>query len=213
MDIWIDSADVGEIEQAVSMNLCDGVTTNPTLIAKTGKANEQVIREICKLTEAPVLAETVGISHQEIITEGRRLAAIATNVVIKIPMSKDGLRAVWDLQGEEIETCVTLIFNAGQALLAAKAGASYIAPFVGRLDDISADGMELIQDIVDIYDRYEFPTQVIVASVRGPLHIKNAALAGAHAITVPFALLDKLMAHPLTDAGIAKFLADAQKAK
>jgi transaldolase len=209
MKLFIDSADAREIRQAVDLGLCDGVTTNPTLIAKTGKPNAEVIGEICRVTDAPVLAETVGISYDEIIAEGAALAKIAPNVVIKIPMCKDGLRAVRTFAGRGIRTAVTLIFNANQALLAAKAGASFIAPFVGRLDDQSDVGVEVIEEIMDVYDGYEFATEVIVASVRSPLHVKQSALAGAHAVTVPFALVDKLLAHPLTDAGIAKFLADA----
>jgi transaldolase len=207
--IFIDSADVNEIKQAVEMNLCDGVTTNPTLIAKTGKKNADVIAAICKVTSMPVNAETVGISYDEIVREGAELAKIAPNVVVKIPMCKDGLRAVHYFAERSIASTVTLIFNAPQALLAAKAGASFIAPFVGRLDDQSETGMDMIADIVDIYDTYDFETEIVVASVRSPLHVKDAALAGAHAVTVPYALLDKLIAHPLTDLGIAKFLADA----
>ena len=209
MKIFIDSADVDEIAQAVEMKLCDGVTTNPTLIAKTGKPNAEVIAEICRLTDTPVNAETVGISYDEIIAEGSELATIADNVVVKIPMCKDGLRAVSYFAEKGVRTTVTLIFNAAQALLAAKAGASFIAPFVGRLDDISTDGMEIIAEIVEIYDWYDLMTEVVVASVRSPMHVKNSALAGAHAITVPFSLIEKLMGHPLTEAGIAQFLADA----
>ncbi len=209
MKIFIDSADVNEIKQAVEMGLCDGVTTNPTLIAKTGKKNADVIKAICAVTDAPVNAETVGISYDEIVAEGTELRKIAPNVVVKIPMCKDGLRAVRYFAARDIASTVTLIFNASQALLAAKAGASFIAPFVGRLDDQSETGMEMISEIVEIYDSYDFDTEVVVASVRSPLHVKDAALAGAHAVTVPFSLLDKLMAHPLTELGIAKFLADA----
>ena len=209
MKIFIDSADVNEIKQAVEMGLCDGVTTNPTLIAKTGKKNADVIKAICGITDAPVNAETVGISYDEIVAEGTELRKIAPNVVVKIPMCKDGLRAVRYFAARDIASTVTLIFNASQALLAAKAGASFIAPFVGRLDDQSETGMEMISEIVEIYDSYDFDTEVVVASVRSPLHVKDAALAGAHAVTVPFSLLDKLMAHPLTELGIAKFLADA----
>lgn len=211
MKIFIDSADVEEIKQAVEMRLCDGVTTNPTLIAKTGRSNAEVIAEICAVTDAPVNAETVGITYDERIAEGAELAKIADNVVIKIPMCKDGLRAVSYFADRGIATTVTLIFNAAQALLAAKAGASFIAPFVGRLDDISIESGEVISEIVEIFDWYDLDTEVVVASIRSPMHIKDAALAGAHAVTVPFALIDKLVAHPLTDVGIAKFLADAGK--
>jgi transaldolase len=209
MKIFIDSADAEQVKQAAEMRLCDGVTTNPTLIAKTGRSNKEIIAELCAATDAPVNAETVGITYDEIISEGTELAEIAKNVVIKIPMCKDGLRAVAYFADRGIDTTVTLVFNASQAVLAAKAGASYIAPFVGRLDDIGVDGSEMIGEIVEIYDWYELPTEIIVASVRHPMHIKDAALAGAHAVTVPFSLIEKLLAHPLTDSGIAQFMADA----
>lgn len=211
MKIFIDSADVNEIKEAIELGLCDGVTTNPTLIAKTGKKNEQAIAEICALTEAPVNAETVGISYQEIVDEGSKLAKIAPNVVIKIPMTKDGLRAVRHFSQQKIKTTVTLIFNCNQALLAAKAGAAYIAPFVGRVDDVSSEGMEMIEEIVEIYENYDYETEVVVASVRSPMHVKTAALAGADAVTVPYALVNKLFSHPLTDRGIEQFLQDAGK--
>ena len=209
MKIFIDSANVNEIKDAVALGLCDGVTTNPSLIAKTGKPNAQVIEEICRVTKAPVNAETVGISYDEIIKEGEELARLAPNVVIKIPLCKDGLRAVRYFADRQVPTTVTLVFNANQALLAAKAGAAYIAPFVGRLDDVSVEGLEMIEEIVDIYEWYEFATEIVVASVRHPLHVKQAALAGAHAVTIPFNLVEKMIAHPLTDIGIEKFLADA----
>jgi len=211
MKIFIDSADIQEIKQALELGLCDGITTNPSLIAKTGKGHAEVIKEVCALTDVPVNAETVGVTYKEIIAEGSELSKIAENVVIKIPINKDGLRAVRYFSEKGIATTVTLIFSVSQALLAAKAGAAFIAPFVGRLDDISRDGMELIEDIVEVYDIYDLETEVIVASVRSPLHFKQAALAGADAITVPFSLIDKLLADPLTDAGIAKFLLDAGK--
>jgi transaldolase len=209
MKIFIDSANVHEIKDAVALGLCDGVTTNPTLIAKTGKPNAKVIEEICQITKAPVNAETVGISFDEMVREGGELSRIAPNVVIKIPLCKDGLRAVRYFADRQVPTTVTLVFNANQALLAAKAGAAYIAPFVGRLDDVSVEGMEMIEEIVEIYDWYEYATEIVVASVRHPLHVKQAALAGAHAVTIPFNLVEKMIAHPLTDIGIEKFLADA----
>jgi len=211
MQIFIDSADVEQIKQAIEIGLCDGITTNPTLIAKTGKDNAKAIADICAITDVPVNAETVGISYNEIIEEGSALADIASNVVIKIPMTKGGLRAVAYFADREVMTTVTLIFNLNQALLAAKAGASYIAPFVGRLDDISSEGMEIIQEIAQVYEYYEYPTEIVVASVRSPMHVKQAALAGADAITVPPSLIDKLFAHPLTDRGIEQFLKDAGK--
>jgi transaldolase len=209
MKIFIDSADVNEIKEAINLGLCDGVTTNPTLIAKTGRKNAEVIAEICGLAGVPVNAETIGISYKEIITEGAELAAIAENVVVKIPMCKDGLRAVAYFAERDIKTTVTLVFNVAQALLAAKAGAAYIAPFVGRLDDISSSGMDMIRELVEVYDNYDYETEIVVASVRSPLHVKEAALAGADAITVPFSLINTLFAHPLTAAGIEKFLRDA----
>jgi transaldolase len=194
------------------MGLCDGVTTNPTLIAKAGGTNESLIPQICAACPGPVLAETLSVDAKGIVEEGRALRAIADNVVIKIPMSKDGLKAVHDLSAEGIETAVTLVFNATQAWLAAKAGAAYIAPFVGRIDDISEEGSAMIGEIVDLYQLHDYATQIIVASVRHPLHVKQVALAGAHAVTIPPAVLDKLAEHPLTTAGIAQFLKDAGRA-
>ncbi|MCC6159262.1 MAG: fructose-6-phosphate aldolase [Deltaproteobacteria bacterium] len=212
MKIFLDTADPAVISEAVSMGLCDGVTTNPSLIAKAGGDNATLIPRICAACKGPVLAETLSIDAAGIVAEGRELRRIADNVVVKIPMGKDGLKAVHALSAEKIPTAVTLIFNATQALLAARAGATYIAPFVGRVDDLSEDGTAMIGEIVDIYSLYDLPTQVIVASVRHPLHVKQVALAGAHAVTIPPDVLDKLTEHPLTAAGIAKFLADAKKA-
>ncbi len=209
MKIFIDSADINEIKEAISLGLCDGVTTNPTLIAKTGRKNADVIAEICGLAGVPVNAETVGVTYKEIIEEGAELAAIAENVVVKIPMCKDGLRAVQYFAERDIKTTVTLVFNVAQGLLAAKAGASYIAPFVGRLDDLSSSGMEMIRELVEVYDNYDYDTEILVASVRSPLHVKDAAMAGADAVTVPFSLINTLFSHPLTTAGIEKFLRDA----
>jgi len=200
---------VKEIKEAVEMGLCDGVTTNPSLIAKEGGDNKTIIPKICEACAGPVLAEVLAVDANGIIKEGRELAKIAKNVVIKIPMGKEGLKATAALNAEDIDTAVTLIFNTGQALLAAKAGATFIAPFVGRLDDLSQDGMEMIREIVEIYTLYDFETEVIVASVRHPMHVKDAALAGADAVTIPYAIVEKLMNHPLTTAGIEKFLADA----
>ncbi len=209
MQIFIDSANVKEIKEAVELGLCDGVTTNPSLIAKQGGDNKTIIPKICEACAGPVLAEVLSVDAEGIIREGRELAKIADNVVIKIPMGKEGLKAVAALSAEEIDTAVTLIFNASQAILAAKAGASFIAPFVGRLDDLSLDGLDMIREIVEIYTLYDFETEVIVASVRHPLHVKDSALAGADAVTVPYGIVEKLMNHPLTTAGIEKFLADA----
>jgi transaldolase len=211
MQIFIDSANVKEIKEAVEMGLCDGVTTNPSLIAKEGGDNKTIIPKICEACAGPVLAEVLSVDAPGIIKEGRELAKIAKNVVIKIPMGKEGLKATAALNAEEIDTAITLIFSTGQALLAAKAGATFIAPFVGRLDDLSQDGMEMIQEIVEIYSLYDLETEVIVASVRHPMHVKDAALAGADAVTIPYSIVEKLMNHPLTTAGIEKFLADAGK--
>jgi transaldolase len=211
MKIFIDSADPKQIKAACDMGLCDGVTTNPTLIAKVGGTNATIIPKICEICEGPVLAETLSLDADGIIKEGRELKKISDNVVIKIPMGKESLKAVHTLQAEGIATAVTLIFNASQAWLAARAGATYIAPFVGRLDDISEEGSVMISEIVDIYRIHNLPTEVIVASIRNPLQVKQAALAGAHAVTVPSDIIDKLIDHPLTKAGIDEFLADAGK--
>ena len=217
MKIFIDSADVNEIKKAVDLGLCDGVTTNPSLIAKqnaaTGDSHEKIIRAICGACAGPVLAEVLSVDYAGIVTEAGPLADLAENVVIKIPMTMGGLQAVRALSEENIATAVTLIFNSSQALLAAKAGATFIAPFVGRLDDLSSDGMEMIDDIMQIYTNYEMDTEVIVASVRTPEHFRQSALLGADAITIPFALVEKLFGHPLTQSGIEKFLADAKKTK
>jgi len=213
MKIFLDSANLKEITEALELGLCDGVTTNPSLIAKEGVNNAERIAEICKLVDGPVLAETVDIDYDSIIEEGTALAAIASNVVVKIPMCKDGLKAVRTFAGKGVQCAVTLIFNASQALLAARAGARYIAPFVGRLDDISNDGMDMIAQIMEIYSNYDFDTEVIVASARHPLHFIQSALTAADAITLPFSTIDKIFSHPLTDAGIAKFMADAKKSK
>lgn len=217
MKIFIDSADIDQINQAVALGLCDGVTTNPSLIAKahekSGKSHEAIISEICRACAGPVLAEVLSVDYDGILKESGSLSEIAKNVVIKIPMTMGGLRAVASLAEKGIQSAVTLIFNSSQALLAAKAGAAFIAPFVGRLDDLSNDGMEMISDIMTIYTQYDFETEVIVASVRSPEHFHQSALIGADAITVPFALVEKLFSHPLTEIGIEKFLADATKMK
>jgi len=213
MKIFLDSANLKEIKEAIDLGICDGITTNPSLIVKEGVENAVQIAKICELVKGPVNAETISINYEGIIKEGRELASIASNVVVKIPMSKDGLKAVRAFHEEGIPTTVTLIFNASQAVLAARAGADFIAPFVGRLDDISNEGMNLIADIVLIYGNYGYETEVVVASVRNPLHFIESARIGADIITLPFAMLEKLFGHPLTDAGIAKFLADAEKTK
>lgn len=211
MEFFIDTADVAEIKNAHELGILDGVTTNPSLVAKTGKPFKQVIREICAIVEGPVSAEVVAIEKDAIIKEGRELAKLAKNVVVKVPLIPEGLKAVKVFSAEGIKTNVTLCFSANQALLAAKAGATYISPFVGRLDDISTDGMDLIEEIKTIYENYDFSTKVLVASIRHPIHLKQAALIGADVATIPYSVFPQLVKHPLTDSGLEKFLADAKK--
>jgi transaldolase len=193
------------------MGLVDGVTTNPSLVAKTGRKFRDVLFEICDVVKGPVSAEVVGVHYDDMMREARELAALRPNIVVKIPLIPEGLKAVRTCSEEGIKVNVTLCFSATQALLAAKAGATYISPFVGRLDDISTDGMELISDIIEIYDNYGFDTEVLVASVRHPMHVHQAARLGAHVATCPFSVLMQLAKHPLTDLGLAKFLADWEK--
>ena len=213
MKFFLDTANIDEIREAASLGLIDGVTTNPSLVAKEGRPFEEVIHEICEVVQGPVSAEVVSTDGDGMIAEGRTLAAIHEHVVIKCPLTKDGLKATRRLADEGIRVNVTLCFSATQALLAAKAGAAYISPFVGRLDDISFDGMELIQQIVAIYENYGFPTEVLVASIRNPTHVLDAALMGADVATIPSKVLDALFNHPLTDKGLAAFLADWEKAR
>ena len=211
MQIFMDSANVKMIRDAVTHGLIDGVTTNPSLIAKEGADFRQVIEGICRAVPGPVSVEVVGKAYDEMIAEGREVAKIADNVVVKIPMLKEGLRAVRELTRDGIRVNVTLVFSAVQGLLAAKAGATYVSPFVGRLDDHAHVGMEVVRDLVTIYDNYGLPTQVLAASIRHPGHVVEAALAGAHVVTVPPAVLEQLLKHPLTDIGLERFLADWQK--
>ncbi|HSP78228.1 MAG TPA: fructose-6-phosphate aldolase [Myxococcaceae bacterium] len=211
MKFFIDTADVEEIRKAHAMGVLDGVTTNPSLLARVGRGLEETIREICSIVDGPVSAECVSEQAPELIQEGRELAKIHDNVVVKVPMGVEGLKAVKALTSEGIRTNVTLCFSANQALLAAKAGATYISPFVGRLDDISQDGMELIAHIIEIYQNYDFDTQVLVASVRNPVHVLQAARMGADVATLPYSVITQLAQHPLTDIGIKKFLADWEK--
>jgi transaldolase len=211
MKFFIDTADVEEIRKAHAMGVLDGVTTNPSLLAKVGRGLEETIREICTIVDGPVSAECVSLEAPELIKEGRGLAKIHDNVVVKVPMGVEGMKAVKALTSEGIRTNVTLCFSANQALLAAKAGATYISPFVGRLDDISQDGMELIAHIIEIYQNYDFTTQVLVASVRNPVHVLQAARMGADVATLPYSVITQLANHPLTDIGIKKFLADWEK--
>ncbi len=211
MQFFIDTADVGDIKKALAMGLCDGVTTNPSLVAKTGRAFEEVLREIVALVPGPISAEVTAIEAEGMLREARHYAKFGSQVVIKIPLIVEGLKAVKVLSQEGIKTNVTLCFSAVQALLAAKAGATYVSPFVGRLDDISQDGMALIGDIVQIFRNYRFTTKVLVASVRHPVHVLEAAKLGADVATIPYGVIEQLAKHPLTDAGLKKFLADWEK--
>jgi transaldolase len=213
MKFFIDTANVDEIKEALSMGMVDGVTTNPSLIAKEGRVFETVIKEISELVDGPISAEVISLEAGGMVKEARELAKIHKNIVIKVPMTVDGLKATRQLTEENIKTNVTLIFSPLQALMAAKAGATYVSPFVGRLDDLSQDGMQLVEQIVEIFSNYAFDTEIIVASIRNPLHVLDAALAGADISTIPFDVLSKLAAHPLTDKGISAFLADWDKAK
>lgn len=211
MKFFIDTANIDEIKKAVDMGMVDGVTTNPSLIARENKPFVEIIKEICQVVDGPISAEVIALDAEGMVREGRELAAIHSNIVIKIPMTTEGLKAVKKLADEKIRTNVTLIFSASQALMAAKAGASYASPFVGRLDDISQNGMELISDIMNIYDNYGYATEVIVASIRNPIHVVDAALLGAHIATIPFKVIAQLARHPLTDLGMQQFLADWEK--
>ncbi|GEJ59365.1 fructose-6-phosphate aldolase [Anaeromyxobacter diazotrophicus] len=211
MQFFIDTADVGDIKKALALGLCDGVTTNPSLVAKTGRRFSEVLKEITALVPGPVSAEVTAVEYDGMMREARHYAKVAENVVVKVPLITEGLRAVRDLTAEGIRTNVTLCFSPVQALLAAKAGASYVSPFVGRLDDVSEDGMALIAQILEIYRNYDFATKVLVASVRHPLHVLEAARLGADVATIPFNVLEQLAKHPLTDLGLKKFLADWEK--
>jgi transaldolase len=209
--IFIDSADIGEIREAVAMGAIDGVTTNPSLLAKAKVSMAQALGSICELVDGPISAEVLATDTAGMLSEGRKLAAVHKNVVVKVPLTIDGLKAVRTFTEEGIDTNVTLCFSANQALLAAKAGASFISPFVGRLDDLSEDGMELIEKIVTIYRNYDFSTEVLVASVRHPVHVMQSALLGADACTIPLKVIHQLAMHPMTDKGLAQFLEDAKK--
>lgn len=211
MKFFIDTANVKEIREAAGLGVVDGVTTNPSLIAKEGRDFKQVIAEICSIVDGPISAEAVSLEADKMVAEGIDLAKIHKNVVVKLPMTKDGLKATKMLAEKGIKVNMTLVFSPTQALLAAKVGAAFVSPFVGRLDDISHYGMDLVRQIITIYDNYGYPTEVIVASVRNPLHVLDAALAGAHIATIPFSVIDQLAKHPLTDIGIEKFLADWKK--
>ncbi len=211
MKFFIDTADIADIKKAHAMGLVDGVTTNPSLVSKTGRAFVEVLKEILAIVDGPVSAEVTATDTEGMLTEGRGYAKLHDNIVVKIPLIPEGLVAVRKLTSEGIRTNVTLCFSPSQALLAAKAGASYISPFVGRLDDISEDGMELIEQILEIYDNYDFETQVLVASVRHPIHVLTAARMGADVATMPLSVMEQLAKHPLTDLGLKKFLSDWEK--
>ena len=212
MKIFLDTASVSELKEGVAMGILDGCTTNPSLIAKEKRPFRPLVEEICSIVPGPVSLEVVATDFEGMVKEGKELAQIAPNVVVKCPLTKDGLKAVKRLTGEGIKVNQTLCFSASQALLSAKAGATYISPFLGRLDDISHVGMDLIRQILSIYSNYGFKTQVLAASIRNPLHVVDAALAGAHVATIPFAVLEQLTKHPLTDIGLKKFLDDWNKA-
>ncbi|MFN3938529.1 MAG: fructose-6-phosphate aldolase [Gemmobacter sp.] len=211
MKFFVDTADVAAIAELHALGMVDGVTTNPSLILKSGRDIIEVTREICTLVDGPVSAEVVATEAEAMIAEGKRLAAIASNIAIKLPLTWDGLKACRALTGEGFMVNVTLCFSANQALVAAKAGATFISPFVGRLDDINLDGMDLIRDIREIYDTYGFKTQILAASIRTVNHVREAALAGADVMTAPPAVIKALAAHPLTDKGLEQFLADWKK--
>jgi len=211
MKFFIDTANIKEIREANSLGILDGVTTNPTLISREGKAFQDILKEICQEVKGPVSAEVVSLDSEGMVREGRELARIADNIIIKIPITKEGLIATKKLLSEGIHCNVTLIFSANQALLAAKAGAAYVSPFVGRLDDIGQTGMELVEHIIAVYRNYGYETEVIVASIRNPVHVTQAALIGAHVATIPFKVIQQLLVHPLTAKGIDQFLKDWER--
>jgi transaldolase len=213
MKLFLDTANVGEIQEAASLGILDGVTTNPSLVAKERRDFKELVKEICSIVNGPVSAEVVATDLQGMLAEARDLAKIHDNIVVKIPLIREGLKAVKRLKAEGIRVNVTLCFSATQALLAAKAGAYFISPFVGRLDDISHSGMDLIKDIVTIYHNYDFETQVLVASIRHPLHVLEAAKMGADVSSMPFKVFEQLVKHPLTDIGLERFLQDWKKVK
>lgn len=211
MKFFIDTANIDEIKKAKELGMVDGVTTNPTLVSKEGREFKGLIKEICDIVDGPVSAEAVSVDAEGMVQEARELARLADNIVVKIPLIEEGLKAVRVLAQDGIHTNVTLCFSPVQALMAAKAGAAYISPFVGRLDDISYVGMELAEQIITIYDNYGFETEVIVASIRNPTHVLDAALMGADIATIPYKVIQQLIKHPLTDIGLDKFLADWKK--
>ncbi|HQN76012.1 MAG TPA: fructose-6-phosphate aldolase [Methanomassiliicoccales archaeon] len=211
MKIFIDTANIEQIKEVNSWGILDGVTTNPSLIAKEKKDFATIVNEICEVVDGPISVEVISLKAEGMFAEGMKLAAVNENIVIKVPMTEEGLKATKLLSNEGVAVNMTLIFSANQALLAAKAGARYVSPFVGRLDDVGQDGMALVSDIMDILDNYDFDTEVIVASVRDPIHVADAARMGAHIATIPFDVLKKMFKHPLTDIGIERFLKDWEK--
>ncbi len=211
MKIFLDTANLDELRAAAKWGIVDGVTTNPSLIAKEGKPLKEQVAAICEIVDGPVSAEVLSVDAKGMIAEGKELAKIHKNIIVKLPLIRDGIEACSALSKEGIRVNVTLCFSPAQALLAAKAGAYFVSPFVGRLDDIGETGMDLIRQIVAIYDNYDFDTQILAASLRGPLHVVDAALAGAHIGTLPFKVLDSLFNHPLTDKGLEQFLKDYNK--
>ena len=211
MKFFIDTANVEEIRKTNDLGLLDGVTTNPTLVSKEGREFKGLIKEICSIVDGPVNAEVVSTDAEGMINEAKDLVKLADNIVVKIPLIEEGLKAVKVLAAEDIKTNVTLCFSPTQALMAAKAGAAYVSPFVGRLDDISSTGMDLVEQIITIYDNYGFDTEIIVASIRNPTHVVDAALMGADIATIPYKVIQQLIKHPLTDIGLEKFLADWKK--
>ena len=213
MKFFIDTANIEEIKEANSMGMVDGVTTNPSLIAKENGEFETIIKDICDIVDGPISAEVISLKADGMVHEARKLAKIHKNIVVKIPMTVDGIKATRQLTEEEIKTNVTLVFSPLQALMAAKAGATFVSPFIGRLDDLSHDGLLLVEQIVEIYNNYDFATEVIVASIRNPLHVLESALMGADIATIPFNVLAKLASHPMTDKGLDAFLKDWEKTK
>ena len=213
MKFFIDTANIDEIKEAHSMGMVDGVTTNPSLIAKEGRDFEEIIKEICEIVDGPISAEVISLDTEGMLKEARHLAKIHNNIVVKIPTILEGLKAIKTLTTQGIKTNATLVFSASQAILVAKAGAAYVSPFIGRLDDISSDGMDLIDKIITIYRNYVFSTEVLVASVRHPMHVVEAGILGADVVTMPYKVIAQLIKHPLTDIGLEKFIADYKKAK
>ncbi len=211
MKFFIDTANLDEIRDAAELGILDGVTTNPSLIAKESMPFDQLLREICEIVDGPVSAEVTATTHKQMVEEGLKLAEIHDNITIKLPITRDGLKACVDLTSQDIPVNMTLCFSPTQALLVAKAGAVFVSPFIGRLDDVSYNGMQLIRDIVTIYNNYGFDTEVLAASIRHPMHVVEAALAGADVATIPYSVIDKLLKHPLTDIGLEKFLSDWNK--